>query len=161
MAKKIASFVSQHGKEGSKPYIIDHFHQYFSQLPNYDASKHKPTNVITTCWLLDDLAGNGSYTNFPVGLEDGAKDIKRFQEGWKEGKIWFAGEHTAPLMGLGCVSGAYWSGEIAARKVLKSFGIPITFGAETDEMVELWSEVETKVPTKENEVGETKTFGGE
>lgn len=31
--------------------------------------------------------------------------------------VWFAGEHTAPFVGLGTTSGAYWSGEAVAGRI--------------------------------------------
>ena len=37
--------------------------------------------------------------------------------------IWFASEATAPFAALGTVTGAYWSGEAAGRKILDRYGL--------------------------------------
>ncbi len=36
----------------------------------------------------------------------------------EERGIWFAGEHTAPFIALGTTTGAYWSGEGIARRIV-------------------------------------------
>jgi predicted NAD/FAD-dependent oxidoreductase len=41
------------------------------------------------------------------------------------GGIHFAGEHTAPFVALGTTTGAYWSGEGVARRLLGKWGIEI------------------------------------
>lgn len=99
------------------------FEPYFSRLCGYDADSPdcKPADILRTNWSSDEYAGYGSYSNFQVGLEDGERDIEVFREGLRDRGIWFAGEHTAPVLGLGSVSGAYWSGEIAAQKVVESY----------------------------------------
>lgn len=33
--------------------------------------------------------------------------------------IWIAGEHTAPFVALGTATGAYWSGEKVALRILE------------------------------------------
>jgi hypothetical protein len=33
--------------------------------------------------------------------------------------VWLAGEHTAPFVALGTVTGAYWSGEGVARRIVQ------------------------------------------
>ena len=40
--------------------------------------------------------------------------------GVPEEGIWLAGEHTAPFVALGTVTGAYWSGEDVARRVIRA-----------------------------------------
>lgn len=35
--------------------------------------------------------------------------------------IWLAGEHTAPFVALGTVTGAYWSGEHVARRIAQAY----------------------------------------
>ncbi|KAI5285291.1 hypothetical protein KEM54_000678, partial [Ascosphaera aggregata] len=74
-------------------------------------------------WFNDEFSGHGSYTNFQVGLKGGSEHVNAFSDdalGTARG-IWFAGEHTAPLLGLGTTAGAYWSGEITARRICKHF----------------------------------------
>ncbi|KAK6339155.1 hypothetical protein TWF718_008578 [Orbilia javanica] len=109
----------------SRQKILAFFQPYISRLPKYSASNPDciPRGYVATNWLNDEYAGNGSYTNFPVGLVDGVEDVKVIEEGVKERRLWFCGEHTAPLLGLASVSGAYWAGEIAAKRCLGSFGI--------------------------------------
>jgi len=116
------SFASPDTDEGFKQYC-EFFEPYFSRLRGYEAesSDCKPAGILRTDWSNDEFAGYGSYSNFQVGLEDGERDIEAFREGMPDRGIWFAGEHTAPVLGLGSVSGAYWSGEIAAEKVVESY----------------------------------------
>jgi hypothetical protein len=33
--------------------------------------------------------------------------------------VWLAGEHTAPFVALGTVTGAYWSGEHVAKRIVQ------------------------------------------
>ncbi|OJD16974.1 hypothetical protein AJ78_02908 [Emergomyces pasteurianus Ep9510] len=105
---------------------IDTFlHPFYSRLPGYDPSSSncRPTAVLATQWQKDPWAGNGSYSNFQVGLEQGDRDIEIMREGMGvERGVWFAGEHTAPFVGLGTTSGAYWSGEAVARKICEFLG---------------------------------------
>jgi hypothetical protein len=77
-----------------------------------------PTALLATNWAADEYAGNGSYTFFPVGLEKGDEDVKVLREGLPDIGIRFAGEHTAPFLALGTVTGAYWSGEYVAKDIL-------------------------------------------
>ncbi|KAA8894447.1 amine oxidase [Sphaerosporella brunnea] len=118
-----SAFTSPQTEEGLKQYT-EFFEPYFSRLGGYEAESPdcKPSHIIATNWSNDEYAGFGSYSNFQVGLEDGERDIEIFREGLPERNIWFAGEHTAPVLGLGSVSGAYWSGEDAAAKVVESYG---------------------------------------
>lgn len=39
----------------------------------------------------------------------------------EERGIWFAGEHTAPFIALGTTTGAYWSGEGVARRIVSLY----------------------------------------
>lgn len=82
------------------------FEPYVALLPNYDtkSSECQPVDMLATAWVNDELAGNGSYTNFPVGLTEGDEDVETIREGLPERGLWFAGEHTAPFVALGTVS---------------------------------------------------------
>lgn len=102
---------------------IDFFKPYFSKLPSYDEKDADctPAALIATEWSREKWAGYGSYSNFQVGLTTGDEDIVAMRDGIPEQKIWFGGEHTAPILGLGSVSGAYWSGEDAAGKLIENF----------------------------------------
>lgn len=131
--------------------ILDFFHPYYSRLPNYSTSSRacRPTAVLATDWIHDDLAGNGSYTLFQTSVATAAKragragcpagagvsaavkesnvefdkDIIALRLGCPNRGLWFAGEHTAPFVALGTVTGAYWSGEAVARRLLRMYGL--------------------------------------
>ena len=111
------------GKTPMMSSMVDLFKPYYSKLPNYNPSDSSctPSAILPTCWASDELAGHGSYSNFQVGLEHGDRDVERLREGMPERRIWFAGEHTAPFIATGTVTGAYWSGEIVAAKVMEAF----------------------------------------
>ena len=121
----------------------------------------KPSGILSTNWQNDELAGWGSYTNFQiskapsskkrnangVSLEYGVadaeegegeeevrldKDIEALRGGCPDRGLWFAGEHTAPFVALGTVTGAYWSGEAVGRRIAAAYGV----GTDDDELVE-------------------------
>ena len=106
------------------------FHPFYSQLPNYekDSPECVPSAVLATNWRNDEFAGQGSYTNFktPEGtqcegdpmIDDG---IRAMRKGMPERGIWFAGEHTAPFVALGTSTGAYWSGEATATRIVEAY----------------------------------------
>ena len=98
--------------------LDDFFRPFYSRLRGYSPSTCKPIAFLATQWQKDPYAGNGSYSNFQVGLEQGDKDIEtlRTAMGVDRG-VWFAGEHTAPFVALGTTTGAYWSGERAAGQI--------------------------------------------
>jgi hypothetical protein len=107
-------------------YLTSFFTPYFSRLPNYDASSPScvPISSHATNWLADPLAGNGSYSNFQTGLEQGDVDVETMREGdgMSVRGVWFAGEHTAPFVALGTVTGAWWSGEGVADRIAAAYG---------------------------------------
>ncbi|ERF73895.1 hypothetical protein EPUS_05907 [Endocarpon pusillum Z07020] len=108
----------------SSPYhqtLRTFFEPFYSRLPNYDvhSASCTPSAFLATKWQLDPFAGNGAYTNIQVGLENGDKDIEVMREGvGEERRLWLAGEHTAPFIALGTTTGAYWSGEGVARRIV-------------------------------------------
>ncbi|KAL2118592.1 hypothetical protein VTJ04DRAFT_8252 [Mycothermus thermophilus] len=112
----LRSLTSQKDRDA---FIFSHFRPYYSRLPSYDPHDPacQPTGFLATDWSGDDLAGNGSYVNFQVGLRDGDRDIEAMRHGAPSEGIWLAGEHTAPFVALGTVTGAYWSGEHVARRI--------------------------------------------
>ncbi len=106
------------------------FQPFYSQLPNYkkDYPDCLPSAVLATNWQNDEFAGKGSYTNFQIPdhaeqkepdpiVDDGVRAIR---QGLPERGIWFAGEHVAPLVALGTSTGAYWSGEAAATRIIEA-----------------------------------------
>ncbi|PVI04732.1 FAD/NAD(P)-binding domain-containing protein [Periconia macrospinosa] len=111
--------------EAVKSLLLPFFTPYFSCLPNYSPTnpEHQPIALLATGWANDELAGNGSYSNFPVGLEKGGEDVEVMRKGMPERGVWIAGEHTAPFAGLGTVHGAYWSGEGVAGRLLGAYGV--------------------------------------
>ncbi|KAF3927429.1 hypothetical protein ABW21_db0206808 [Orbilia brochopaga] len=124
-SKRLTDTLQWDTADASRKNILEFFQPYFSRLPGYSADDPActPVDILSTNWLNDEYAGNGSYTNFPIGLTDGVDDIKTIREGVPGQRLWFCGEHTAPLLGLASVSGAYWAGEITARKCLVEFGM--------------------------------------
>ena len=115
--------------------VADFFRPYFSCLPGYDAADRAcvPTAALSTDWHRDPLAGFGSYTCFltPGGEKETAdggrsldedarldEDIVVLRRGMPERGLWLAGEHTAPFVALGTVTGAWWSGEKVAKRVV-------------------------------------------
>ncbi|KAK4993421.1 hypothetical protein LTR50_000351 [Elasticomyces elasticus] len=108
--------------------LYDFFNPYYSRLPNYSASDPacRPKAVLATAWANDRFAGYGSYSNFQIGLEEGDRDIECMRHGMPERHIWFAGEHTAPFVALGTSTGAYWSGEAVANRIVKAYGMDHT-----------------------------------
>lgn len=113
--------------------INEFFQPYYSLLPNYVAGRPDctPSAVLATNWQNDDLAGNGSYTNFQVSDEIAEadeevlldEDVRSVRAGMPERGIWFAGEHTAPFVALGTSTGAYWSGESVGIRILGANGL--------------------------------------
>ncbi|KAF2197221.1 amine oxidase [Delitschia confertaspora ATCC 74209] len=105
--------------------LFSFFAPYFSLLPNYSPTHPscEPLKALATAWTNDELAGYGSYCNFQVGLERGDEDVEVMRRGCPERGVWFAGEHTAPFVALGTVTGAWWAGEGVGRKVLAGYGL--------------------------------------
>ena len=104
------------------------FWPYYSRLPNYKAESCEPVAICSTDWQNDELAGNGSYSTYQVsdsakGLIELDKDIETLRIGLPERHLWFAGEHTAPTLALGTTTGAYWSGEAVADRLLGVYGL--------------------------------------
>lgn len=111
--------------EAKHAFLIDYFEPYFSLLPHYDATNPSCQSATSyaTNWCADDLAGNGSYSNFQVGLNEADKDIETMREGCPERGIWFAGEHTSAFIASGTVTGAYWSGEAVGKRIAEAHGV--------------------------------------
>ncbi|KAI9843317.1 MAG: hypothetical protein M1838_002688 [Thelocarpon superellum] len=105
--------------------LFDFFKPYITRLPYYSATSPTciPIAVTATSWATDELAGNGSYSNFQTGLTDGDISIATMRDGLPDRRLWLAGEHTAPIVALGTVTGAYWSGETVAERVAAVYGM--------------------------------------
>lgn len=105
--------------------LVNFFTPYFSLMPGYSTSNQDciPVDILATNWAADEYAGYGSYSNFQVGLEHGDKDIEVMREGMPDRRLWLAGEHTAPFVALGTVTGAWWSGDAVAERLLKVYGL--------------------------------------
>ncbi|KAI9783789.1 MAG: hypothetical protein M1839_003125 [Geoglossum umbratile] len=112
-------------RETSRPQRNDllekFFRPYFSRLPYYSYNNPvcHPTAFHITDWQHDEFAGYGSYCSIQVGARDATRDVETLQIGLPERRLWFAGEHTAPLH-IGTATGAYLSGEEVAKKVFKA-----------------------------------------
>lgn len=107
-------------------FLNDTVHPFYSRLSGYSSSSEdcKPIAFLASKWIADPYAGNGSYANFQVGLEAGDKDIEAMRLGMGPDRgVWFAGEHTAPFVGLGTTTGAYWSGERAAGQICDLYSL--------------------------------------
>ncbi|THV48211.1 hypothetical protein BGAL_0261g00010 [Botrytis galanthina] len=106
-------------------FLISFFQPYYSLLPHYEegSAEFTPLSCVGTTWVNDDLAGNGSYTNFQVGLREGDADVKVLREGVPDRILWFAGEHTAPFIALGTTTGAYWSGDAVGERMVEVYGM--------------------------------------
>jgi hypothetical protein len=123
----LASLPDQKSKDS---YLYDFFRPYYSRLPGFKAGEYEPVAVYATDWLRDEFAGFGSYTNFQTkdtsesgdgksndgekgysGVQEGDRAIETLRTGCPSRGVWFAGEHTAPFVALGTVTGAWWSGE--------------------------------------------------
>ncbi|EAU35974.1 conserved hypothetical protein [Aspergillus terreus NIH2624] len=118
--------------------FLDNFlRPFYSRLHGYaDGSPDcKPRAFVATQWQNDPYAGNGSYCNFQVGLEQGDRDIEVLRAGLGVDRgVWFAGEHTAPFVALGTTTGAYWSGERAAGQICRLYGLgSVGIGAGRDD----------------------------
>jgi hypothetical protein len=123
-SRLVTSSVQSLGPKEKHEFLCTFFRPYFSRLPHFDDEdpRCQPTGSFTTDWLHDELAGNGSYSNFQVGLTEGDADIRAMREGVPNEGIWLAGEHTAPFVALGTVTGAYWSGESVGRRIAETYG---------------------------------------
>ncbi|KAK5992279.1 putative polyamine oxidase 4-like protein [Cladobotryum mycophilum] len=112
--------------ESKNKFLLDFFKPYYSRLPHYSESSAdcQPAFTLATNWLRDELAGNGSYSNFQIGLEHGDEDVKTMRQGLPDHGLWLAGEHTAAFAVLGTVTGAYWSGESVGRRIAEMYGLP-------------------------------------
>jgi len=110
-----------HGKPpaAQHAFLAAFFAPYVARLPGFDAADPacRPRASLATTWQFDELAGFGSYCNFQVGLEDADECLEALREGCPARRIWFAGEHVAPVEEMGTVTGAYLSGEGAAKRV--------------------------------------------
>ncbi|EUC48831.1 hypothetical protein COCMIDRAFT_33698 [Bipolaris oryzae ATCC 44560] len=124
-SKHIASLLASNPREKHDDILTHFFAPYYSLLPNYapDAPECQPSAVLATAWANDELAGWGSYCNFQTGLQAGDEDVEVLRRGMPERGVWVAGEHCAPFVALGTVTGAYWSGEGVARRVGEVWGL--------------------------------------
>jgi hypothetical protein len=127
-SQHIASILNSSPQSQHTQLLTSFFAPYFSRLPNYSASNpdHQPKKILATNWASDELAGYGSYSNFQTGLERGDEDIEVMRKGMPERRVWLAGEHTAPFVALGTVTGAWWSGEGVARRIAKAWDLHAT-----------------------------------
>ncbi|PKS11160.1 hypothetical protein jhhlp_002921 [Lomentospora prolificans] len=114
-----------HGKTKEQKYTFlnDFFKPYYSKLPGFQEGNENcvPKAILASEWYKDELCGNASYCNFPVGVEEADKDVLAFRAGCPERRLWFCGEHAAPFEECGTVAGAYLSGEGTAKKIIEAW----------------------------------------
>lgn len=102
---------------------------FYSRLPNFSDTNPActPTSFYLTNWQHDPHAGYGSYSTFRTGLAEGDKDIEVMRDAGglsDSGKgLWMAGEHTAPFVALGTTTGAWWSGQGVAKRIVEKYGL--------------------------------------
>ncbi|KAI6714436.1 hypothetical protein JHW43_003096 [Diplocarpon mali] len=120
-----AELTSKSSQKERDDYLVQFFRAYYSLLPHFNEESNDcvPVQCLATSWIADDFAGNGSYTTIRTGVEEADKDIEIMRAGLPDRNIWFAGEHTAPFVALGTVTGAYWSGEAVARRIASFYGM--------------------------------------
>ncbi|KAL3418545.1 corticosteroid-binding protein [Phlyctema vagabunda] len=120
---QIAEPLTQIVESMTSPSEIYAFFEPLFKLMRTEPYKDLPEliNIETTHWTQDPLAGYGSYSVEKSGDESGALiDALANHAG---SRLQFAGEHTC-VVGNGCVHGAFETGEVAARNILKTFNIP-------------------------------------
>lgn len=120
-SQHVADLVAKHPNAAEQKQVLAAFFEpYYSKLPNFDSENadHRPIDILATAWANDELAGFGSYANFQTGLEKGDEDVEVMRRGVPERGLWLAGEHTAPFVALGTVTGAWWAGDGVANRIL-------------------------------------------
>jgi monoamine oxidase len=122
----ISTLVHKLPKEEQYHALTTFFKPYYSKLPNYeaDAEDCRPTAILASAWRFDEFSGYGSYCNFQVGIDNADKHVEALQLGLPDRRVWFAGEHVAPMEEMGTVAGAYLSGERAAERVMQQYPMP-------------------------------------
>ncbi|GAD94839.1 hypothetical protein THITE_2109024 [Paecilomyces variotii No. 5] len=106
-------------------YLKTYFKPYYSLLPHYSSGDVdcEPQVILSTDWAGDELAGNGSYTNFPTEVDDASRNVDVLRYGCPDRGVWFAGEHTAPSLHMGTATGAYIAGEDVAKRIIELYGM--------------------------------------
>lgn len=131
-AKEMTDRLEHHvpGSESYNSSLEQFLYPYYSRLANFDHNtpECQPRAFYATSWQKDAFAGFGSYTNFQIPqppVEEGSgdypyldEDIKALRHGLPERGLWLAGEHTAPFVALGTVTGAYWSGDAVGKRIV-------------------------------------------
>ncbi|KAI9889229.1 MAG: hypothetical protein M1814_005678 [Vezdaea aestivalis] len=111
-------------------YLTSFFAPYYRLLPHYNPS-NLPISSLATSWQQDPWAGYGSYTNFEAGGNSNLDaDIEALRQGVPQHRLWLAGEHTAPFVGLGTATGAYWAGEKVAERIGRVYGVDVIIDEE-------------------------------
>ena len=121
----IASLVKDNPTDGGRSALTEFFKPYYTRLPGYDESDAtcQPDDVLATTWAADKWAGYGSYSNFQVDLTKADQDIEVMRHGLPYRRVWFAGEHTAPFVALGTVTGAFFAGEDVAKRIAGTYSL--------------------------------------
>lgn len=103
--------------------ILALFTPFLRVLPHYSPSVSTPLSILPTSHSTSPFS-YGSYTHLsPATGTNLDTDISTLRKGiGRNTGLWFAGEHTAPFIAIGTTTGAYWSGEGVARRVLAEYG---------------------------------------
>jgi polyamine oxidase len=120
---QIAEPLTQRIESMTDPAAIFAFFEPLFKVFRTEPYKELPdlVNIETTHWTQDPLAGFGTYS-----VEKTGDDSELFMEALEEhraSRLQFAGEHCTQT-GNGCVHGDFETGEVDAKNLLESFGIP-------------------------------------
>ncbi|KAI9737630.1 MAG: hypothetical protein M1818_005634 [Claussenomyces sp. TS43310] len=126
---QISEPLTQRVESTTSPSALYAFFEPLFRLLRTEPYKVLPplVSIETTHWTQDPLAGFGTYSVEKSGDEP-AKLIEALNE-HRRSRLQFAGEHCT-VVGNGCVHGAFETGEVAARNLLDTFGVPFD-GKET------------------------------
>lgn len=120
---QISEPLTQRVEAMSDPKVLYAFFEPLFKLLRTEPYKDLPEllNIETTHWTQDCLAGFGSYSVEKTG--DDCNLLMDALEQNRDSRLQFAGEHCT-ILGNGCVHGAFETGEIAARNLLSTLGVP-------------------------------------
>jgi Flavin containing amine oxidoreductase len=126
LSKHICSIV-HHTPDKDEQYdaLDEFFRPYYSLLPHYNPQDPdcKPKGYLASTWRYDEMAGYGSYSNMQVGINGADRHVQRLQDGMPDRGLFFAGEHVSPIEERGTMGGAWFSGELAAKKIADKYGV--------------------------------------
>ncbi|KAH7305776.1 hypothetical protein B0I35DRAFT_443266 [Stachybotrys elegans] len=122
-SRHIVNSIKDMSPEDEFRFLNQFFLPHYSRLPGFakELPDCQPRRILASKWLLDELNGNASYCNFPVGITNADQDVLAFREGCPDRHLWFCGEHAAPFDECGTAAGAYLSGEHAGKAIVARY----------------------------------------